>query len=107
VSARAGGTPGEKKGSRSSAREGTRQLRGCKEGRLLNCFKPYRPEVPFGLTRRLCFVNSTRKGPAEGGEKVQILPDLNVERRNGEESISTGYEKGKAKRRQETSDDWV
>lgn len=108
-SAKAGGTPEEKKRAAEKAqreREKAAAEAAAKEAAEL--FKPIQVQkVPFGVDPKTVLCQFYKKGHCEKGRKCKFSHDLNVERKSEKKDLyQDTREAEEAKKKEETSADW-
>lgn len=109
VSAKAGGTPEEKKrAAEKEQREREKKAAEDAKREAAELFKPVQAQkVPFGVDPKSVLCQFYKKGTCEKGKKCKFSHDLAVERKTEKASIhAAGKEEEEAKKREETSEDW-
>jgi len=109
VSAKAGGTPEEKKRAAEKAqREREKAASEVAKKEAMELFKPVQVQkVPFGVDPKTVLCQFYKKGHCEKGRKCKFSHDPNVERKAEKKDLyQDTREEEEAKKRQETSDDW-
>lgn len=109
ISAKAGGTPEEKKKAEEKLqkeREKAASEKAKKEEAEL--FKPIQVQkVPFGVDPKTVLCQFYKKGHCEKGKKCKFSHDLDVERKAQKINLyQDSREEEEAKKKEETSDNW-
>jgi hypothetical protein len=109
ASAKAGGTPEEKKKAADKAqREKEKAAAEAARRETAELFKPVQVQkVPFGVDPKTVLCQFYKKGHCEKGRKCKFSHDLNVERKTEKKDLyQDTREEEEAKKREETSEDW-
>ncbi|RDW72142.1 hypothetical protein BP5796_08176 [Coleophoma crateriformis] len=109
VSAKAGGTPDEKKREAEKAqREREKAAAEAAKREAAELFKPIQVQkVPFGVDPKTVLCQFYKKGHCEKGRKCKFSHDLDVERKSQKKDLyQDTREEEEAKKRAETSEDW-
>jgi hypothetical protein len=108
-SAKAGGTPEEKKKAAEKAqKEREKAASEAAKREAAELFKPVQVQkVPFGVDPKTVLCQFYKRGHCEKGRKCKFSHDLNVERKTEKKDLyQDTREEEEAKKKQETSDDW-
>jgi hypothetical protein len=108
-SARAGGTPEEKKkAAEKEAREREKAAAEAAKKEAMELFKPVQVQkVPFGVDPKTVLCQYYKKGHCEKGRKCKFSHDLAVERKTEKKGLyQDTREEEEEKKKNETSDDW-
>jgi hypothetical protein len=108
-SAKAGGTPEEKKRAAEKAqREKEKAAAEAAQKEVAELFKPVQVQkVPFGVDPKTVLCQFYKKGHCEKGRKCKFSHDLNVERKSEKKDLyQDTREEEEAKKKEETSADW-
>jgi len=108
-SAKAGGTPEEKKRAAEKAqREREKAAAEAAKKEAAELFKPVQVQkVPFGVDPKTVLCQFYKKGHCEKGRKCKFSHDLNVERKTEKKDLyQDTREAEEAKKKEETSADW-
>jgi hypothetical protein len=108
-SAKAGGTPEEKKRAAEKAqREKEKAAAEAAKKEAAELFKPVQVQkVPFGVDPKTVLCQFYKKGHCEKGRKCKFSHDLNVERKSEKKDLyQDTREAEEAKKKEETSADW-
>ena len=109
TSAKAGGTPEEKKKEAEKAqREREKAASEAAKREAAEMFKPLQVQkVPFGVDPKTVLCQFYKKGHCEKGRKCKFSHDLNVERKSEKKDLyQDTREEEEAKKKAETSEDW-
>lgn len=109
VSAKAGGTPAEKKKEEEKAQKEREKLADEKAKKeAMELFKPVQVQkVPFGVDPKTVLCQFYKKGHCEKGRKCKFSHDLEVERKAQKINLYTdSREEEELKKKEQTSDDW-
>lgn len=109
ASAKAGGTPEEKKRAAEKAqREREKAASEAAKKEAAELFKPVQVQkVPFGVDPKTVLCQFYKKGHCEKGRKCKFSHDLNVERKSEKKDLYQDTREAEdEKKKQETSDDW-
>jgi hypothetical protein len=110
TSAKAGGTPEEKKKAADKLqREKEKAASEALAKETMELFKPAQVQkVPFGVDPKTVLCQFYKKGHCEKGRKCKFSHDLAIERKAVKKDLyqDTREEEEKAKRAQETNEDW-
>jgi hypothetical protein len=108
-SAKAGGTPEEKKRAAEKAQKEREKLAAeAAKKEAAELFKPVQVQkVPFGVDPKTVLCQFYKKGHCEKGRKCKFSHDLNVERKSEKKDLyQDTREAEEAKKKEETSADW-
>jgi hypothetical protein len=108
-SAKAGGTPEEKKKAAEKAQKEREKAAAEQAQReVAELFKPVQVQkVPFGVDPKTVLCQFFKKGHCEKGKKCKFSHDLNVERKSVKKDLyQDTREDEEAKKKAETSEDW-
>jgi hypothetical protein len=108
-SAKAGGTPEEKKRAAEKAqKEREKAASEAAKKEAAELFKPVQVQkVPFGVDPKTVLCQFYKKGHCEKGRKCKFSHDLNVERKTEKKDLyQDTREEEEARRKEETSADW-
>jgi hypothetical protein len=108
-SAKAGGTPEEKKRAAEKAqKEKEKAAAEAAKKEAAELFKPVQVQkVPFGVDPKTVLCQFYKKGHCEKGRKCKFSHDLNVERKSEKKDLyQDTREAEEAKKKEETSADW-
>ncbi|KAI0998425.1 hypothetical protein K3495_g9770 [Podosphaera aphanis] len=108
-SAKAGGTPEEKKRAAEKAqREKEKAAAEAAKKEAAELFKPVQVQkVPFGVDPKTILCQFFKKGHCDKGRKCKFSHDLNVERKTEKKDLyQDTREEEESKKQVETSDDW-
>lgn len=109
VSAKAGGTPEEKKREAEKAqKERDKAASEAAKKEAMELFKPVQVQkVPFGVDPKTVLCMFYKKGHCEKGRKCKFSHDLDVERKSQKKDLyQDTREDEEEKKRAETSEDW-
>lgn len=109
VSAKAGGTPEEKKKAADKAqREREKAAAEAAQRETAELFKPVQVQkVPFGVDPKTVLCQFYKKGHCEKGKKCKFSHDLNIERKTTKKDLyQDTREDEDVKKKQETNEDW-
>jgi len=109
VSAKAGGTPEEKKKmAEKEQREREKAASEAAKREALELFKPVQVQkVPFGVDPKTVLCQFYKKGHCEKGRKCKFSHDLDVERKATKRDLfQDTRDDDDTKKKQETSEDW-
>lgn len=107
VSAKAGGTPEEKK--RAAEKEQREREKKAAEEALKEAASLFQPvqKVPFGVDPKSVLCQYYKKGACDKGRKCKFSHDLAIERKTEKASIhASSKEEEEEKKKTETSADW-
>jgi len=107
TSAKAGGTPEEKK-RQAEKEQKEREKKAAEEAKreAAELFKPIQ-KVPFGVDPKSVLCQFFKKGACEKGKKCKFSHDLTIERKTEKASIhADSKEEEEARKKEETSEDW-
>lgn len=109
VSAKAGGTPEEKKKAADKLQKEREKIASeAAQKESMELFKPVQVQkVPFGVDPKTVLCQFYKKGHCEKGRKCKFSHDLAVERKAEKKNLyQDTREEEQAKKREETSADW-
>jgi Zinc finger C-x8-C-x5-C-x3-H type (and similar) len=109
ASAKAGGTPEEKKKAAEKAqREKEKAAAEAAQKEAMELFKPVQVQkVPFGVDPKTVLCQYYKKGHCEKGRKCKFSHDLAIERKSEKKDLyQDTRDEEEEKKRQETSADW-
>ncbi|TVY82427.1 Translation machinery-associated protein [Lachnellula suecica] len=108
-SAKAGGTPEEKKKAADKAqKEREKAASEAIKKETADLFKPVQVQkVPFGVDPKTVLCQFYKKGHCEKGRKCKFSHDLNIERKTTKKDLyQDTREDEETKKKQETNEDW-
>lgn len=108
-SAKAGGTPEEKKRAAEKAqKEREKAAAEAAKKEVMELFKPVQVQkVPFGVDPKTVLCQYYKKGHCDKGRKCKFSHDLNVERKTEKKDLYQDTREAEdEKKKTETSDDW-
>jgi hypothetical protein len=109
VSAKAGGTPEEKrKEAEKAQREREKAASEAAKREAAELFKPVQVQkAPLGVDPKTVLCQFYKKGHCEKGRKCKFSHDLNIERKTEKKDLYQDMrEEEEAQKKAETSDDW-